>query len=55
MEMEQGEKKKGGRPQEVLPIFEWLSKLIKREDKWMAACDTLEEVPGWDRREEGRV
>lgn len=50
-----GGEEKGGRSQEVLPIFERLSKLIKREDKWMAACDTLEEVPGWDRREEGQV
>lgn len=50
-----GEEEKGGEPQEVLPDSEWLSKLIKREDEWMAACDTLEEVPGWDRREEGPV
>lgn len=45
--------KEGGRTQEVLTISEELSELIKRENKWMAACDILEEVRGWDRREEG--
>lgn len=49
-----GKKYQGGL-KKFLPMFEWLSKLIKREDKWMAACDTLEEVPGWDRREESQV
>lgn len=39
--------------QEVLTIFEGLSELIKRENKWMAACDIHEKVRGWDRREEG--
>lgn len=42
-----------GRAQEVLTIFGGLSELIKREDKWVAACNTLEEVWEWDRKEEG--
>lgn len=46
-----------GGTQKLLTISEGLSELIKGEDKWMAACDTLGEVRGWDkgRRAKGNV